>query len=152
MSQLCVGKDDHPEAACKHLEDAKVLKSAGRPDGAAYHAGYVVECSLKSVILHDRSWDPAAGIRDAAKLDDWHSQLRKKKYGHDLEAILNATVGPEGARYWPPLHLDASVVSAWSEQMRYWAPTVPADRAAAFVAWADLAAQAVIQMKLDGVV
>lgn len=45
--------DDHPEAAGKRLSDARVLLPAGRADGAAYLAGYVVECSLKSVLLHE---------------------------------------------------------------------------------------------------
>jgi hypothetical protein len=150
MSLLCVGEDDHPEAALKHFEDAKVLKRAGRPDGAAYHAGYVVECSLKSVILHDRSYDLAAGARDATKLKDWHKQLKCKPFRHDLEEILNATVGTEGARYMPPLHNRASVVK-WTATMRYWPPSVDDREAAAFLAWAELAVQAVIQMKLDGV-
>ena len=43
--------DDHPEAAGKHLSDASTLLTASRLDGAAYLAGYVVECSLKAVML-----------------------------------------------------------------------------------------------------
>ncbi len=42
--------DDYPEAARKHLQDAVALLSAGRPDGAAYLAGYVVECALKTLL------------------------------------------------------------------------------------------------------
>ena len=42
--------DDYPDAARKHLEDAKVLLAGSRPDGAAYLAGYVVECALKTVV------------------------------------------------------------------------------------------------------
>src|SRR4051812_31003088 len=45
--------DDHPDAAGKHLQDAKVLLIAGRADGAAYLSGYVVECSLKSLWLFE---------------------------------------------------------------------------------------------------
>jgi hypothetical protein len=43
--------DDYPQAAMKHLEDAKSLLGANRVDGAAYLAGYVVECSLKSLVV-----------------------------------------------------------------------------------------------------
>lgn len=31
--------DDYPDAARKHLEDAKVLLAGSRPDGAAYLVG-----------------------------------------------------------------------------------------------------------------
>jgi len=43
--------DDHPDAAAKNLDDALALLAAGRFDGAGYLAGYVVECSLKTVIV-----------------------------------------------------------------------------------------------------
>jgi hypothetical protein len=152
MSLLRVGRDDHPEAALKHMDDGKALQDAGRPDGAAYHAGYVVECSLKSIILHERSFDSATGVRDTNRLTMWHKKLSCRPYGHDLEQILNITVGPEGARYMPPLHDDASVVREWSETMRYWAPTVSVPKAKAFLEWAELTVQAVVKMKLDGVV
>jgi hypothetical protein len=46
MSRLAVGKEDHPEAAQKHFDDLQALVGAKRHDGAAYHAGYVVECAL----------------------------------------------------------------------------------------------------------
>ena len=42
--------DDYPEAASKHLEDATVLFAGTHADGAAYLAGYVVECALKTLI------------------------------------------------------------------------------------------------------
>ena len=42
--------DNYPKAALKHLEDARVLMQNTRFDGAAYLAGYVVECALKTVI------------------------------------------------------------------------------------------------------
>ena len=42
--------DDYPEAAVKHMQDSGVLLAGGRYDGAAYLAGYVVECALKTLI------------------------------------------------------------------------------------------------------
>lgn len=52
MSNLrqCNG-DDHPIAARKHLQDALILHSNARYDGAGYLAGYVVECVLKTLLL-----------------------------------------------------------------------------------------------------
>lgn len=51
MSGLRQGNgDDYPDAAEKHLEDSKVLMAGSRHDGAAYLAGYVVECVLKTLI------------------------------------------------------------------------------------------------------
>jgi len=42
--------DDYPDAAEKHLNDANSLLAVQRFDGAAYLSGYIVECSLKSLI------------------------------------------------------------------------------------------------------
>lgn len=48
--------DDYPEAAGKHLTDASVLVADDRHDGAAYLAGYVVECALKALIQMETGW------------------------------------------------------------------------------------------------
>ena len=40
MSSLLVGRDDHPEAALKHLADAATLLAGRRFDGASYLSGY----------------------------------------------------------------------------------------------------------------
>lgn len=42
--------EDYPEAAKKHLRDAKELFQRNRYDGAAYLSGYVAECTLKTII------------------------------------------------------------------------------------------------------
>ena len=42
--------DDYPEAAGRHLQDANALLAGERHDGAAYLAGYVVECAMKTLI------------------------------------------------------------------------------------------------------
>ena len=41
---------DYASAAARHWEDAISLTQASRFDNSAYLAGYVVECSLKSLI------------------------------------------------------------------------------------------------------
>lgn len=59
MSKLALASgDDHPEAAKKHLDDAKLLLAEGRSDNAAYLIGYVLECTLKTLILleHGHAW------------------------------------------------------------------------------------------------
>lgn len=151
MSRLAVGSDDHPQAALKHLDDARVLLAAGRHDSVAYHAGYAVECSFKTVVLHDRSYQPATNTTDPVQLVTWHKKLSSKSYGHNLANLVNASLGPEGARYAPPIDLHASVFQ-WSETLRYTASgTVQAHQAEAYLAWAELAIDSVVRMTLDGV-
>lgn len=131
--------DDYPEAASKHLQDAAALLTAGRSDGAAYHSGYVVECSLKSIY-----------------------QLETGKpwgFSHNLAALhpqvqAAATVaGAKTAKYWGPMTtgLLASPVAAWRPSMRYEQPSM---NAADAVAWHGAAAQVfgetIAQMRLDG--
>lgn len=101
--------DDYPEAAYKHLGDAQALLNAARYDGAGYHAGYVVECALKTLLQAD-----GASTR-----------------GHDLGAlsrqatVLAAGGSPHTARYLPkpsPAIVYAAPPAGWKETMRYRAP------------------------------
>lgn len=152
MSRLAVGPDDHPEAARKHIDDAFVLRAAGRHDGVAYHAGYVLECSLKAVLLHDRSYDPATGAANPALLAQWRRALSRRPFGHDLQQLLTAAVGPEGARYLPIVPPTASILD-WTETLRYRATGAITESAAhSYLSWAELAIDSVLQMMLDGVV
>jgi hypothetical protein len=153
MSKLRVQNDDHPEAAGKHLGDAAVLLNASRYDGAGYLSGYVVECALKAVILHDNSFDPHAGSHDTAKLAAWHQKLSKKPFGHDLKNLAAATIGVEGARYLPDLPMNAAVLE-WRETLRYMSPgDVTEPRARAYHEWAGMAYEhAIIAMRSDGVI
>ena len=60
--------DDYPAAARKHLKDSAALLAQGRPDGAAYLSGYVVECALKTLLQLEQGsapWTHALG--DLAK-------------------------------------------------------------------------------------
>jgi hypothetical protein len=151
MSRLAVGPDDHPEAARKHIDDALALRAAGRHDGVAYHAGYVVECSLKAVLLHDRSYDPVTGAANPNLLVQWHRALSRRPFGHDLQRLLAAAVGPEGARYLPVVPPTASILN-WTETLRYRATgAVTESTAHSYLSWAELAIDSVLQMVLDGV-
>lgn len=66
----------------------------------------------KAVLLHDRSYDPVAGATNATELARWHQLLSRRPFGHDLEKLLAATVGPEGARYLPIVPPTASMIRA----------------------------------------
>lgn len=152
MSALAHGQDDHPEAARKHAVDARTLLIARRADGAAYLAGYVVECAVKAIVLHDRAYCDATRTTDAAILAQWHQTL-KRSYRHDLGRLLTITLGPTGAayaQYLPPQ--TTKMTRDWSEAIRYQAENaVSLHEAESYVEWASLAEMAVVQMKLDGV-
>lgn len=160
MSNLRVGDDDHPLAAVMHLRDAQALHNSNRPDGCAYHAGYVVECSLKTVLLHDDAWDAIAGEHDAAKLHACHKKLSGKSYGHRLAVLAAAQLGAVGAKYWPDLPMPpgpSASVFDWKETLRYRGEdpdfSKAVDRATAYLEWAEhVHACSIVAMRLDGVI
>jgi len=147
--------DDFPAAATKHLGDARVLHHSRRHDGACYLLGYVVECSLKAVYLHDRAWDSATRTHNKAKIRAAHKEVSHRPLGHVLSALLAVNVGPEGARYLPdlPLGPGGAAILEWKETIRYRSPDPSAaHRADSWSAWAELVHDhTVIQMQLDGV-
>lgn len=133
--------DDHPEAARKHLDDTSVLSTGNRPDGAAYLAGYVVECSLKSLVLLEGG----------------------TPWGHDLNALsrdalrLAALPGARTARYIPrmtPGHTLYDPQGGWRETIRYRAPgCVDRATAASWVGEAQAIFEStIVPMQLDGVI
>lgn len=146
MSNLQTAQgDDHPEAAHKHLVDAQTLLGQQRADGAAYLSGYVVECALKSLWLHETG--VPAGM-------PWG------KRGHDLNylttqvATLASVTGAKTARYFKSstVGVPSSVIVGWRAEMRYRPATMTSVDAAA---WCQIAAsvfqETVAQMRLDGV-
>lgn len=107
MSNFCnPNGDDYPEAARKHLDDAQVLLSGSRFDGAGYHAGYVVECVLKTLLQQE-------------------SEVVREHNLCDLSRRVNALAlggSPDIAKYIPdPLPSLRYVVppAGWQETMRY---------------------------------
>ncbi|MDE0449348.1 MAG: HEPN domain-containing protein [Spirochaetaceae bacterium] len=107
MSRLRQGNgDDYPEAAGKHLKDAGVLMTGSRPDGAAYLAGYVVECALKALI----QVQTGRGLRS-----------------HDLAGIrrslgaIAAQAGPQTQRHFATAAalLSNARILSWNPEMRY---------------------------------
>ena len=133
--------DDHPDAAGKHLADAETLEQARRYDGAAYHAGYVVECAMKSIILAAQR--PATTQHGIASLSS--EALR-------LASLPNSRT----AKYAQPLPLGHPMYTGrlkWRPEMRYRSPgAVAAQQARAFVSEASRVYKITIAvMKLDGV-
>jgi len=133
--------DDYPEAARKHLDDAQALLETARYDGSGYHAGYVVECALKTLLQ----------IGSAPR------------WGHDLSAIsvqvaALATGGsPHTARYIPnppPGIAYANPPAGWKETMRYRAPgDLTWQQAQNWLTEAErVYRQTVQQMWMDGVI
>lgn len=153
MSKLRVTNDDHADAAGKHLGDAGTLLEKSRFDGAGYLSGYVVECVLKAVVLHDKSFDSSVGQHDSTMLALWHKTLSTKKFGHNLQALAAIVVGAEGAPYMPDLPPRAAVFN-WRETLRY-SPsgTVAEVQSRAYYEWAGMAyEQAIVAMRLQGLI
>jgi len=150
MSNLLLGNgDDHPDAAGKHLSDATVLNAAGRSDGAAYLAGYVVESSLKSLLLVELG--VTAGESEARKL--------KHQLGTLSGRVLRLAALPSArtARYVPKQTAGHSLydpTNGWRETLRYRAPgAVTAQTAQDWLTEAQAVFEStILSMRLDGVI
>lgn len=148
MSKLRTPKgDDHPEAAHKHLLDAQTLLGQQRADGAAYLSGYVVECALKSLWLHETEAPTANAM-------PWGSR------GHDLNYLatqvtaLATVAGGKTARYFKTATsgVSSSAIAAWKPEMRYRPATMTSGDAQVWCRIADgVYQETVAQMRLDGV-
>lgn len=152
MSTLRVQNDDFADAATKHLNDADALHTAQRNDGACYLLGYVVECCLKAVRLHDHAWRAGSHSHDAQALTAARDQMKSRMFGHNLQALVTTTVGTVGARYLPDLPSTASIYG-WMETRRYQTPDPHAViTATSWMSWARFVYEAtIVQMQLDGV-
>ena len=103
--------DDYPAAALKHLQDAAVLARGRRFDGAAYLAGYVVECALKTLI---------------------QVEFGQARHGHELTSLLDeldvlaVRAGTRTGRLYAGVAASFrnADVLAWRPEMRYRAPGV----------------------------
>ena len=112
--------DDYPEAAGRHILDSRALVARRRFDGAAYLAGYVVECTLKTLI---------------------QLETGRADYSHDLPGLLDqldalaARVGARHGRVY--LAVEASlrssdIVDIWNPGQRYRGPEASASLARAW--------------------
>ena len=112
--------DDYPDAAGKHMQDSGVLLAGGRHDGAAYLAGYVVECALKTLIQLE-----SGQVRHSHDLSGLDRELDK----------LAAQAGSLAGR----LYLGAqatlrtsTILSGWKPEQRYRSPGMNAADAASW--------------------
>jgi len=134
--------DNYPKAAEKHLDDARVLLTRGRFDGAGYLAGYSVECVLKTLIEVEHKGVPQ--IHDLSKLSLKASQLAAQQAQRTARYIKTPDV--TSLQYGRP--------GGWEETLRYSPPgTVSQADAGAWVAEAErLHREVIVQMRLDGVI
>lgn len=132
-------KDDYPAAAGKHLSDADALIRAGRFDGAAYLVGYVLECSLRTVIMVGeivKRGDVSPGREAAAVAPRSVTMSRFKAVAaretramardHDLDVLAKATtsyasvLNSANAAYAPPVDVSKPPWGgAWAPSLRY---------------------------------
>lgn len=141
--QVLPSGDDHPEAAGRHLTDASVLRQEDRCDGAAYLAGYVIECTLKTIIVFRAgiAADPRGHVLDGLSL---------------TAARLASLPGARTVRYRPgmtPGHSIYDTAHGWRPGLRYReSGSILADQARD---WLDEATvvyrSAIVPMWLDGV-
>ena len=121
--------DKFPKAALKHLQDAQELNSRNRFDGAAYLAGYVVECTLKTMIDVENQSVPR--IHDL-------SQLQRQ-----LQALGIVASSHTGHLYGIVTQAMKQILS-WKPEMRYQEPHISAAIAQSWVAEADVVYKRVI--------
>jgi len=119
MSNLRNGTDDFPDAAAKLLDDARALFANGRYDGSGYFSGYVVECSLKALVMVE-------ALCAAATLGRAYSDARD--YRHDItrlsaEATRLAALGTAStAKYVGLLSNPSQLSGVWGPALRYSGP------------------------------
>lgn len=140
MSNLRLGAaDDYPCAAGKHLADGQALVAQGRPDGAAYHAGYVIECVVKTLLLLEE----CSGVPPTPP-----GPLPHGKHGffhHDIAELSRdaLTLASLSACRRAPLFqaIDSAhpIMARWSEQLRYQAEGAVSDTEAS--SWVDEASR-----------
>jgi hypothetical protein len=117
-TKLQASGEDYPEAALKHCDDARHLLSGQRADGAAYLAGYAVECALKTLV----------------QVEERSTRLVK---GHNLNDLSTEALGlaaqatNKTARYLTNPGLTTlrydNPPAGWKEYLRYYpVGTVPA--------------------------
>ena len=147
MSRLRTSNgDDHPEAAHKHLLDAQTLLGQHRADGAAYLSGYVVECALKCLWLHETHIPMGNQM-------PWGRQHNLSFLANQVSALATVA-GARTARYYKQAtsSVSSSAIAAWRPEMRYRPATMTSGDALAWCQIADnLFQETVAQMQLDGV-
>jgi len=120
--------EDYPDAARKHYTDARALMSRRRFDGAAYLAGYVVECLLKTLIQVDRA-------TNAPVLEFRHDLNKLSGEALRLAALPSSRTAPYLPRGTFTSLSYADPPSGWKETLRYhYEGTIPRATSSAWLA------------------
>ena len=135
--------EDYPEAVLKHCDDARRLMVGNRPDGAAYLAGYAVECTLKTLV----------------QVEEGSNRLIKN---HNLNSLshqalsLAAQPSSKTAKYFSNPALTTlnygNPPAGWVEYLRYFpVGTIPAPTAEQWVVEAErLYIEIIGELQKDG--
>lgn len=125
-----------------------MLLGHGRADGAGYLSGYVVECALKSLWLHE-----TGASSGTSTLKGWR--------GHNLSYLathvtaLATVAGAKTARYIKAAttSVSSSAIAVWQPEMRYRPATMTSGDAEVWCRIAgDVYQETVAEMRLDGVI
>jgi HEPN domain-containing protein len=134
--------EDYPEAAEKHLKDSNALMAQNRYDGAAYLAGYAVECSLKTIIQKERGTAPRL-----------HDLKNLKKEALKLAIVTSKKTAKYARRnIWSHSSILAYKCGGWDECIRYLPPgSISDSNAKTWLREADnIFKSVIIQMQLNG--
>ncbi len=111
MSRLRqVNGDDYPDAAEKHLLDSGSLLAGGRHDGAAYLAGYAVECALKTLVQLETG--RARHSHDLSGLDQELDRLAAQAGSRAGKLYLGAQASLRAS----------TILRGWMPEQRYRSP------------------------------
>lgn len=106
-------RDELKALARTRLKEAEALSATQLYDGCSYLAGYVVELALKATICRhlDLTANPESG--------DWGKVFRTHRYD-DLVRLAGLERKFDAARTANPgLMANWSILTTWSEQVRY---------------------------------
>ena len=135
--------EDYPDAALKHCEDARHLAAGNRPDGAAYLAGYAVECALKTLVQVEEGSTRLIRDHNLNGLSSKALSLAAQATGRTAKYFSNPALTT--LRYGNP-------PAGWIEYLRYYPiGTVPAATANQWVDEAErLYIEIIGELKKDG--
>jgi len=137
----CSHGDDYPDAAAKNLTDGRVLFGNARYDGAGYHAGYVVECVLKTLLQLDNQFLCSHDLSRLSQKALGLAGLGSSNSARYIKAL------PTRLPYGNPPH-------GWRETLRYCSEgVVDEPTATQWLSEADRMYQGVVSgMKKDGLI
>lgn len=136
--------EDYPEAALKHCDDARHLILGNRADGAAYLAGYAVECALKTLVQVEKKSTRLINDHNLNNLSAQALGLAAQPTNITAKYLTNTSTLTTLRYDNPP--------AGWKEYLRYFpVGTIPALTAEQWVAEAErLYIEIIGELKKDG--